>query len=393
MSSPNNPFTKNISSLRGPLRGARSYGSSKSGGKLKFRKLSNSPKYKRRAKYVRDGVVNVTETGTLAADPECLYIGHSIPLYKLKFTAWWALMRKLLLKGGLDSGDLALTDQVGLAENDSIVLTYSVDNNTALTNKTYNYPFGGVTVQTLVEEFCNDTALNSPDVRFNSIDLIPYITFVGETVSRSNINRATIKLSNVVVDAYVKLDLKLQNQTVAITGNIESTDVNNAPIYGKSYEGYGLGPIYAPAGTGQGTLNWASNNKTGLIIKSASTLQGLKEPLEYQQFNNVKKIGKVHMDPGYCKTSTMFKKIHASFQYLMNSIAPCLADSNVDNGKKLSGKFAQYRLFAMEKMIDWNSSEALTNVTVGLEHNTKIMVYLKEKRTQVVQQAFEKIRI
>lgn len=46
------------------------------------------------------GVTRIIETSAVLSDPEIVYLGHSVPLFQLKYMAWWALIKQLFTRAG-----------------------------------------------------------------------------------------------------------------------------------------------------------------------------------------------------------------------------------------------------------------------------------------------------
>lgn len=77
-------------------RGSGSY--TKSSGFVKTYKKTR--KYTRRTGMIYNGVTRIIETSSVATDPEIVYLGHSVPLYQVKYMAYWALCKELYAKAG-----------------------------------------------------------------------------------------------------------------------------------------------------------------------------------------------------------------------------------------------------------------------------------------------------
>lgn len=181
-----------------------------------------------------------------------------------------------------------------------------------------------------------------------------------------------------------KSSLKLQNRTVNTVGDFSSDDVDNVPLYGKSYEGNGNYFRYVPggntgtAGTDLATLAPAAgtSNGVGLISDSFSKTQALGEPPKPSQLINVKKNGKAHLDPAEIKTSVIYHTIKirvntffAKFR-LQGTMAP-------------ETKLGNYRIFAFEKMIKTATEVADSQMKIAYEIDEKRICTFYAPKTPV----------
>jgi len=378
----------------------KSYNRSKSSGFLTtYRKTRKAIS---RKPFVHNGVTFVKEVSSVAQADECLWIGHSVPLTMLKYNAFWALLKALFVKaqGFVQNfaSNTLLTD-CGAQANDIIRMVYKIDANAnPIAFDRVVGTTAGTTVDTLVNSFANEPAIDSQGIQV--IDF-RYIS-AGTGTSSSDMTQAVVRCQNAKIYFDVKLDLKMQNRS--IQGSSDSDDVNNQPIYGKSYQGIGIGPVVKGHPRGPGT-NFSANTATGLIIRSNnSTLvpafegaqERYAEPLDYQFFQNVDKIGKIHIDSGQLKTSVIHKKMVFVFSNFLNLInEQSVVPSNLVGGTKsyMPRKLAEYRMFACEKMIDAVISGAGSPIDVAFEHNIKIMSNFKAGGQAVTGIKFDKVRI
>lgn len=357
-----------------------------------------SRKYKKRSRFVFSGVTKVIETSMVAADAECLYIGHASPLYQMKYCAYWALIKRLFVKAGgfvQSFADAQLLQNCGSFVGDLIRIVYKQTSDSAVSNVDFSVTAVS-TVNNIVDFYANNAALNGEGVVLFDIRYIP----INTPTPTGTMNQVVIRLEGTYVCFDMKYDLKLQNRTITAAGEITSENVTNAPIYGKSYFGSGIGPRLRHVSA---TPSLSVNVNTGLMVQGAASfvtgvgVAPLSEPLDYQYFSNVSKVGKIHIDAGQMKTSLLRKKNTFSMGNFLNMVNPQLNDagSTVANGDRtfISGRISNYRMFAVEKMLDANPAGALTNVTVALEHNVKISAYIKEKPQNSTSISFTKFRI
>lgn len=233
----------------------------------------------------------------------------------------------------------------------------------------------GSTVTNVVENFASSLLLDENGVQLFDIRYLP----VAPPVSFAQLSQTVIRLEGTYVKFYCKMDLKMQNRTVTVAADNESDDVNNAPLYGKSYYGPGVGTRFKVATITQGL---SANVNTGIIGNVGANLGAFSsEPLDYQNFANVHKTGKIHLDGGQLKTSQLVKSFTMQFGNMFNVVNRQLSDvgstTAVGDRSYVPSKIANYRLFAVEKMMDANPAGSLTNVLLAFEHNVRMSAVIK----------------
>lgn len=252
----------------------------------------------------------------------------------------------------------------------------------------------GSTVTDVVAAFANAALLDEQGVVLFDIRYLP----VAPPVSLSQLSQTVIRLEAAYVETYVKMDLKMQNRTVFGSGANDDVvdDVANQPLYGKSYSGVGLGPRPRGATVSQG---FTANVNTGIIAFGASSAgTPFNEPLDYQYYQNVNKIGKIHMDGGQLKTSVISKRAIFQFGNLMNMINRQLNDAGSTTAPAdksyIPKKLAEYKMYAAEKMIDAGATGFTpTVVLMAWEHNVKISARIKTVKQNSTAISFIKNRI
>lgn len=349
-------------------------GGPSSGGKLTTRKIGKAKsKYsKNRRAGSANGVVHCQETTGIQTDANCVYLGHALPIYQLKFAAWWAVFRKIHLMAGGTVGEFLpgnLISTVGVSVGDNYGLTYRL--NSGLAPATFNYAINaGDVIEDVINQFSDGGTIDAATVEF--------LHFVYTPIATSPLKRSQLKLDLLSMKISWKSSLKLQNRTLGTTSDTGTDEPDNCPIYGKSYSGPGLG-LKLAGNVSQTISGLAANAGTGTIRSSAGANRSLQEPPEPNQFQKVTKAGKIHLAPGEVKTSVLTKVINVRFGYLMNIIAPAPPPAGPEfAGLKINGRFSVYRVFAMEKMMDVNSGTA-TNVSIAYENDSKIFVSCSQK--------------
>lgn len=353
-------------------------------------------KYSKRSKYIYDGVVRVLESGGTTEDGEVVYIGHACPLFQMKYCAWWSLIKKLLCKMGANSNVLTGSQNLvslGFTAGDIFRLTYKPSPAAGVATLDFAVAAGS-TVDNLISQYATNGTIDTNNVVYNQFQFIPLGTAGSFRTSYF------VRLESSYLSFYVKNDLKLQNRSTTTTLDNEGDDVNNVPLYGKSYFGFGCGTKLKNGNSASGLV---ANPDFGVISNTSSNLgTGYNEPLEYQYFANVKQAGKIHIDAGQVKTSQITKSFRMTFGNFLNAIAPANGISPVAAGPTANivlgqasarlNKISSYRFFAVEKMLDANTTASPTNVSVAFEHNSKIMCKFHEVREDSTQISFVKFR-
>lgn len=176
------------------------------------------------------------------------------------------------------------------------------------------------------------------------------------------------------IQVYVKSALKIQNRTLSASGLIDQDDVDNVPLYGKSYEGTGNYMQVASDQAGSSSLDAftfappGNSDAAPVIEDTFAANQPGSEPMKVSQLYHVKRSGKVHLDPGQVKTSilTYYKK------FSLNTLLQVLSRGNIVTSSDSAIKIGNYRIFALEKMINSVTTTDVTAVRVAFEHDYKV---------------------
>lgn len=210
---------------------------------------------------------------------------------------------------------------------------------------------------------------------------------------RNRVRLSTINLYNAKISLLSKSHMKLQNRTTTQEGG-EADEVDNVPIYGKSYEGPGNGAIYGSyalrniglgsgANTGQAVPQPLSTAGSPLInpkfigvdIQAGRPAQ-FQEPPHARMFRTVTKAGKIHLDPGQIKTSVLFIKKTYSLMKLWRMLILGPSTPVDPNYKTYLGK---YRFFCVEKMIQSVGTTVQNQINVAYEIDYKIGAICHDK--------------
>lgn len=320
------------------------------------------------------GVVVVKEQGGTASSQYCRYIGHatqpSLAVLKLICAA---MVKTLLQKVGYEvvSGTATLD---GLFVGDIIKLEHRESVTGVLTSTDYTLQ-GGDSIMTIATSLAGYLNFVNNQWQFTGILYVPYQA----TLGTSSIWRA-VKLS--LIGAKLMFDckstLKIQNRSINSTGE-DADDVDNVPIYGRSYSGKGNGCATRDAWA-VSTQNLYSY-KDGIISWDGQT-RDFREPPLPTAFDKPTKSGKAHLDPGEVKTSVLTEKFTVDLNRYLSRMGTVTSSGTAGYSKNAPGKF---RLFALEKMIETNAGGDIVPLTLGYEHNMRIAVGFKQGWTRTEQ--------
>jgi len=188
-------------------------------------------------------------------------------------------------------------------------------------------------------------------------------------------------------------ELKVQNRTLGASGGTTTDDVANNPLQGKLYQFNHAIPRYRNSDVGIGGYQLARNfDTTGAItVRAAELYESTKlptgvssnftwnEPPNYQIFSNVKKHGKVLLQPAEIKKDvlvfTMTRQCHVFFEDL--NWKPTQASFNNNANTQTSRSRGKCSLIALEDVINVNS---LQLIKIAYEINRTEAMYMSTKK-------------
>jgi len=197
-------------------------------------------------------------------------------------------------------------------------------------------------------------------INFQLIRATVYFDGVATTPAVGSEQICSLDLKRATVSMISKSALKLQNRSINATGNDEADDVDNVPLYGKSYDGPGNYFIvqetyYNPPVTVESNFQAA-----GFIATSP-----LAEPPFLTQMQHAKKSGKAHLDPGQIKTSVLNYSFTMDVNRLLNTVGRTDITSNICN-------IGKYRAFILEKMLQASPTTDTNPIRVAYETDIKV---------------------
>jgi len=347
--------------------------SSRSGGFLKSKK---------RVKKTAAGSCITTERGGLLdtrigteAGPT-VFVGHcDAPTETMFNLVCREIIRNLLIKIGVNI--TGLDDLLPIAGGTpSIFIVVGRDNSQPGTLPT-SFNFNILSTDTLSDL---GVKLRNLLVAKNDQYIIDYVAYepVGVTWPRTE-----MQLSKSTLEVYSKSSLKIQNRTTETILDDDADDVDNVPLYGKSYEGKGNGCTHLNQ---FGPVNFYADEQFGDIWKQDTRFNNgnlyIREPPRPQEFKKVVKHGKARVEPGQIKTSVLTTKRSFLVQTLIQHLIDATQDGSAFDSHQQT-YFGKFRLFCFEKMIQIKSVSDDSGLKLAYEVNNFTQATLHTKSSRV----------
>ena len=335
------------------------------------RKVKRSP-LRTLAKMQADGVLSTSEVGiSTTGVSDVIYLGHAtFALKQYRDILISTIIKRLFQKIQIPIKNFG--DLVNLATNDAVVIEYKVnqDNGTFTTSASYTKGVAPVSYQELVDALVGSINWAASDLQFTRA----YFNFIG-SASGNPRQVQIMQLENVTVEIYCKSSLKLQNATVSSGGN-EADEVDNVPISGKNYFGYGTGTVSNRTGKQEDQF-WARAD-AGWMKVLPFVQSGMTQMPTASFFRNVKKMASHRVNPGTIKTSVLKDHYRVSLNWLVTKLT-----QNVTNVTDVSD-IGKFRIFGFEHVI--KAASDAPNIKVLGEVNYQLGMALSEKYTNVTDQ-------
>lgn len=350
-------------------------------------------KRKRRAsKFETSGVVSVREYAGTKTQNLLTIIGHATHAHSMTiYQVWFAVLKKFLFAATypvttLDT-PVGFQQSIDLTNTDKLRIFFKQAPDASLTAEAFTLTDTTTIIQIITWILSASRGWANDMACFVYMEYVPRVPIVVDAGggSSTTVTRTYYRmdLRQALVEVVAKSSFKYQNRTVTTTGDNDANDVDNVPIYGKSFEGNGTGPIWTAGqipNSGVNSIFYASRD-TGIINAGQ---QYIKEPPPQTEFRNVKKTGKLHCQPGEIKTSVLYaKEVH----YLDAWMHWYWQQLVVTTGRP--SVFGSYRLFFVEKLIDCTST---INMVCAFEHNIKQSSICRLKKKNVTIQYSDTIR-
>lgn len=212
--------------------------------------------------------------------------------------------------------------------------------------------------------------LANEGLRFGSVKYVPLGTLKHPLTELS--------LIGCKISMLAKSDLKIQNQSVTVSTDNQADNVNNVPIYGKSYQGSGTGfQVTLPRTTAiAGMLDTRMYNverNRGIIIENGTSSNLLLEPWQRGQFRGAKQDGKLGINPGEIKTSSLSQTMTITLDRIVRDCCQQVTNTAAAEANP-SIKFGKFRMMILDKVI---GGTGFTGVKISYEHNYYIAGYFQ----------------
>jgi len=365
--------------------GGKRFGKAKRGSVRKFAKS-------RKGRLVKSGVSLVHEFGDTATSTpaqQLVTLGHSTcALEQMQVALAGLLFKKLIRKAGYDMRsfqELVVVNGGGTASSE-ITITYRPSTTPTSANAVVSWvPGAGVqmSANAFAVWFCNTarpwvyTALDQ--FIFVSIQLIQKSGAVGQPAF---IPPTLLWLERAKVSYHVKSSMKFQNRSgTNVSGNQED-DVNNVPLYGKSYSGFGTGPTPRQADkTSLAVTSFLAEQAHGLINPAPADVNasGYLEPPNPTLLGRATKWTKVMMNPGLVKTSVLTDKKSISFNAFVKLLFLSWTLNTAVTVKTMT-RNGNYRLFMVEKILQAGVADT-ANLVLAYEINYELSMDMSFGRT------------
>jgi len=320
------------------------------------------------------GVQFCRETRANVTDNRCVWIGqHTMPtLEVIKYTCY-ALLKRLFNKAGIQFSSFDDSRAGSLNDGYIIGLEYRASPLVADAAVSYTVVAGDLTFQNVCDGFWL--------VVYNTFIAPGVLIAIGTQTTWTKLylndgieNTDQLMLSDCKVSITAKSALKMQNRSINTVDDDESSDVNNVPLIGKSYELKGNTFIprdLSARNTVTGGFNPCSP-VTGLTTFGAGATNSLAEPPEQGWFVRRPTMTKVSMQPGAIKTSVINETLNINFSSLLRYVNGVYR-SNVGSDR-IYAPIGKSRFFALERTIGRLSDETEPGISVTLEHDLKFWI-------------------
>ena len=188
-----------------------------------------------------------------------------------------------------------------------------------------------------------------------------------------------IDLQEAKVDLYTKSTMKVQNRTINSSGNVEADDVDNVPLYGKTYMGTGNYFRTQNSTLACDVFGTAVSNGNILVVKChATNYPALREPLSKGLISHCSKVGKIHLDPSEIKTSSLVYRLRIKLNTMMQQLIQVGAEiTNI-----ASCKYGKYHFVHVEKMIQAVGVSDVNAINIAYEVDSKVGIIISAPKVR-----------
>lgn len=316
------------------------------------------------------GVNYRLEAGTVITPLRCGYVGHStMPYLLVNKQIWRAIIKYLMYQMNviITNYEAAIpTELLGT----QIVFKFRFNPEEVVASDHIFTIVAGSTFESAAEDFHEFTLGRGSE--------FIYVSLFARDASSKLVSQ--FRFTGSKIHVFVKSTLKIQNRSKNSAESNEADDVDNVPLYGKSYEGMTNGLLFNPDLDGF-QRHFTTGPSNGLFSLEVNTNDPnisdnwyMAEPPIPQHFVDIKKSGKVHLDPAELKTSVLTENFTTDLtKFIRNFYGQ---SKTVDYA---FGRQGHCRFYAFEKMLEVNTGSIQTPVAMNIafEHDYKIGVLFK----------------
>jgi len=339
--------------------------------KRSYRKV----KYTSKAKLALNGITFNQERVSEITDNRCVYvIHHDMPFQTITKAVAFCLLKKLLNAMQIEFNDWTTSMPTSIIPDG---VTFALEWKPDYTSPTQVATLTKVAADTsyliLANRFWADTVLAQLLNATNGFDsgamLISMETNVDGRVTR-------VMLRDAKMQCKTTSTLAMQNRSIPAADDDEADDVNNIPLFGKSYEGKGNGFI----GRDNNTILPPSDSVWGWGFNPAGTTTDvLAEPPEAYHFQYVKKVAKVDLGPGQVKTSVLTGSYNMNIDRFLR-IARGLQRNSGTNAVFPYNDMGKCRMFALERRIARLGGEIAPGIVLASTLDLHLVMDINLKR-------------
>lgn len=324
--------------------------------------------YGSKEKCLTQGVVFNRETSSvITASATAVYLGHCTN--PSQFTAqvmWLAIVKKFMLLLGVQVNDTQkqLIDFAQVGNSITVVFKQSYD---AVASGTATFNATATSSMNDVAKFFSDYFTEGVNVSGQPFDQVQFDCIYFQPGVNSGLPTRRMVLKNARVHIHAVSNFTIQNRTKSDPTTDEADQVDNQPLRGFSYFGYGSG-TQTNTSLPQSVSEFVCQDNYGILRKVPTSAEvELQEMPSQIHFANVKKSGAQELDAGVIKNSKLIFKKTISVNSLQKQITV-----NPDRGHTYH-KLGKFKIFGFEKMIDIEFSQ---NMSIAWEHNLSLGMYL-----------------
>lgn len=327
---------------------------------------------------LRRGVIWTREIGGKVTSDKCRYIGHiSMPHRSTMEVMSLALIKYIFMRMNLDVQDLATTNELvaiyRFVAGDILAIGYRQTATAAVTTNTFVVGAADTI----------DTLLSQWTVLFTDMPEQGYlVSFTYTPAATSTHPFLQFNLMSTFVEVYFKSDLKLQNTSADSPDDDEMTSVERIPLIGKSYTGPGnhcdvlgdkrVGIADPNPFTGDAVYGMINADGTNDFSPNLAST----EPVPSYMMLHAKYAGKISLEPGEIKTSTLVSR----YRMLLNRFMAHFSSNETIATAQRRKHLGKFRIFAIEKIVEPKSAATNAHISIDYENNTSMTVAINAKR-------------